>query len=687
MGACCENKPPSTSESSRLQQGSTSDTESSIWQLGLSLLLTGNIMVVSLAISSAEAAANITLFIHIALLGSMVIVFELIGRPLADGAWQALRERRITFDLFFMIGIGAAVGASLVSMISQHGPVYFEVAAVLLVIHAVGRKVGAFRRRQGLAAARAWAPDAKTVRRRDDDGQLRDVALAEVAVGDTIVVGPGEMICVDGIVESGTALVREAEITGESFATARRPGDTVYAGTHSVDGVLQIRATACAGQRLIDDVVASVERAWQRPSKWQEDAERAIEWFVPLVLVATTVTFAGWTIADDWTVGLFNALAVLLVACPCALGFAVPLAVWATMGKWARRGLVPNHGQCVETLSRVDTVVFDKTGTLTEPAPLLVDFVVADGSPVDAADLRHLIVEVEKAIDHPVARALGRLEGTLASPCCRSTVEVDSVKILPGRGIAARIRLDGAAHCLELTGSDRVELEDESGRHAAGLEALRARVHGGPRARHIVAVVDGQPAGVAAIDEQVRDTVDEGLSLLRSMGVEIGLMTGDHESRTRRLDLDWIEAGMKPDQKHRAVQGLQEQGKTVLFVGDGVNDAAAMAQSDVAIDVRGGAELASEVGDLRWSGEDLRAIGRVIATARDAFDTVRFNLRFATAYNTVGIAIAAAGLLHPVVAAVLMLSSSLFVTYKTTIAVESAAQRAWPSPDSFDQPE
>ncbi len=204
-------------------------------------------------------------------------------------------------------------------------------------------------------------------------------------------------------------------------------------------------------------------------------------------------------------------------------------------------------------------------------------------------------------------------------------------------------------------------------------------------------MVDGQPAGVAAIDEQVRDTVDEGLSLLRSMGVEIGLMTGDHESRTRRLDLDWIEAGMKPDQKHRAVQRLQERGKTVLFVGDGVNDAAAMAQSDVAIDVHGGAELAGEVGDLRWSGEDLRAIGRVIETARDAFATVRFNLRFATAYNAIGIAIAAAGLLHPVVAAVLMLSSSLFVTYKTTIAVESAAQRAWPtsvpSRHSFDQPE
>lgn len=677
MGACCDNSNPAPEISP--SESSVPDSEPSVWQLGLSLLLTGNTMVVGLAISSAEAAANITLFIHIALLGSLVIVFELVGRPLAHSAWGALRRQQITFDLFFMIGIAAALGASLVSMFGPGGPVYFEVAAVLLVIHAVGRKVGAFRRRQGLAAARAWAPENKIVHRRTSDGALQKVALTDIVVGDLIVVGPGDMIGVDGVVELGTALVQEAEFTGEFFATTRRPGDTVFAGTHSLDGTLEIRTKAPAGTRLIDDVVRSVEEAWKRPSKWQDDADEAVQWFVPLVLIATVATFVGWTLAEDWTVGLINALAVLLVACPCALGFAVPLTVWATMGKWARRGLVPSHGQCVETLSRVDTVVFDKTGTLTEPAPLLIDFVVADGAAVDPGDLRHMIVEVERVIEHPVARALARLEGALPSPCCRSELEVDSVEVLPGRGITAKLRLAGISHILTITGFDPAELADLDSRDAAIITTLRERIHGANRARHIVVYVDDQPMALAAIDEKIRDTVDEGLALLRSMKIEIGLMTGDQEYRTRRLELDFVHAGMTPAQKHDAVKGLQNRGKTVLFVGDGVNDAAAMAESDVAIYVAGGSELAGEVGDLRWSGDDLRAIGRVIATARDAFTTVRFNLRFAAIYNAAGVAIAAAGLLHPVIAAVLMMTSSLFVTYKTTISVEAAAEKAWGS--------
>ena len=682
MGACCDNSNPgATKKSPDSPQLSRADAEPSIWKLGASLLLAGNTMVVGLAISSAEAPANISLFIHITLLGSLIIIFELIGRPLARSAWRALWRPQITFDLFFLIGIAAALGASLVSMIGQSGPVYFEVAAVLLVIHAVGRKVGAFRRRQGLAAARAWAPDEKRVYRRTQSGQLQEVAVSDIDVGDLIVVGPGEMIGVDGTVESGTALVREAEITGESFATARRRGDTVYAGTHSLDGTLEVRTVASAGARLIDDVVESVEQAWQRPSKWQEDADRAVQWFVPLVLLATVATFVGWTMADDWTVGLFNALAVLLVACPCALGFAVPLTVWATMGKWARKGLVPKHGQCVETLSRVDTVVFDKTGTLTEPAPLLVDFVVSEQAPVTDADLRHMIVAVEKVIEHPIARALVRLEQTLPSPCCRAALEINSVEVLPGRGIVARLHHNGTPHSLKLTGNGRSDTDDACDLNDAIIDTLRDRICHTRRARHIIATLDGRPVGLAAIDEKVRDTVDEGLTLLRSMNIEIGLMTGDSQCRTRDLDLDFVHTAMTPVQKHGAIEDLQRRGKTVLFVGDGVNDAAAMAESDVAIDVAGGAELAGEVGDLRWSGDDLRAIGRIIETARDAFGTVRFNLHFATIYNVIGIAIAAAGLLHPVVAAVLMMTSSLFVTYKTTISVEAAAERAWPGDD------
>lgn len=673
MGACCNRADNgSPADISAGPDGPDRGEEPAIWKIGAGLLLAGNTMTVGLAISSVEAADNITLFIYIVLFASVVIVFELLGWPLAKGAWQGLKRWRINFDMFFLIAVVAAVGASMVSIATGAGAVYFEVAAILLVIHGIGRRVGTVNQRRAVDAARCFAADDTLVRRRDDNGRLETVASSRLEVGDRIVVGPGDRIVVDGTVHRGVALVRDTEITGETFATARRSGDGVFAGSYSVDGTLEIEATATAGSRVIDEVVDSVHHAWKRPSRWQRQARKTIRWFVPLVLMTTAVTFAAWTVAVDWTTGLFYALAVLLVACPCALGFAVPLAVWMTMGKWAARGMVPAHGQCVETMSRVDTVVFDKTGTLTEPAPGVVDFVIDDDGDVKEPLLRRLVVAVEEQIDHPVARALQTLDSDLCSKRCEPEMMVESTRLIAGLGIEATVRTVGATYRLRIGSTELVDELDD--REFWRLERLKRRAIVASCARVVAVVVDDRIAAVAVVDEQVRRRVQRGLERLDEMGLEVGLMTGDAVERTEPFDVDWVHARMTPVQKRDQVRRLQQQGRTVLFVGDGVNDAAAMATADVAIDVDGGAQLAAGVGDLRWCGEHLEAIPDAIDAARQAFSVVRFNLGFATVYNVVGIAVAAAGLLHPVVAAVLMMSSSLFVTWTTTGSLETQRQ-------------
>ncbi len=669
MGACCStntgNAPPVDTSPDK------SEAEPAIWRLGAGALLAGNAMTLGLAISSVDAPANITLFIHIALLASVVIVFELLGWPLFQGAMEGLRDRQINFDGFFLIAVAAAVGASLVSMVTT-GPVYFEVAAILLVIHGIGRRVGNARKRRGLAAARSFMPDDVEVRRRRTDGQIEVVAVEALTPGDRIVVAPGSTIPIDGVVHEGISLVEETEVTGESFAATRRPGDSVYAGTQPLDGVLEIETTAAVGQRLLDRVVDSVETAWQRPASWRRQAQQTIRWFVPLVLIAALATFAGWTLATDWTTGLFYALAVLLVACPCALGFAVPLAVWMTLGRWASRGLVAAHGQCVETLSRVDTVIFDKTGTLTETTPTLSDIVVTDDH--DRDFVKTLIVAVESQVDHPVARALTRLQKDLPPPCCRPSIALVSTHLLAGLGVEAVLQVDGQRRHLKIGAPDLVDSCPGPSRLREQLQRLRSRSPAPSRTREVVVLLDDLPVALAMIDETPRAHVDQAIAQLKSMGIAVGLITGDDACRAARFDTDFRQTRSTPEDKQRHVQRLQSRGRTVLFVGDGVNDAAAMAQADVAIDVADGAPLASEVGDIRWSGDDLRAIVEAITSARDAFSVVRFNLGFATIYNVAGIALAAAGLLHPVVAAILMMTSSLFVSWKTTASLDPTAQ-------------
>lgn len=631
------------------------------FRIGVAALLGGNAMVVGLSINLSSLAPNLRLFIEIALLGSTALVFELVGRPLARNAAEAIRDGELSFEFLFLAGILGSVGASVVSMFRGSGPVYFEVASLLMAVYAAGDTVGRISRARGMEAARSLGIDVETCRVRTDCGHTREVPLEEISVGDRVVVRPGETVPVDGAVTDGEGFVRDAHVTGEWASTVKRPGDRVYGGSDVVDRELVVETRAAPGERMVDSIRASVEAAWNRPSDWEREADRIVQWFFPAVVGLTAATFAYWFWAASWDVALFHSLAVLLIACPCALGFAVPLAVWLTLGSYAERGLVAEEGSFVERLARCDAALFDKTGTLTTGGARLVDFVA--NPEVGAREaLRALVRTLEQGSDHPVAEAF-RAADLEEDPRWRLLASYP----VPGAGIRGTVRDTETGASIEVAVGTRAVVPREQ---TSELEELVERLHREPGHRTVAVVVDGEVAAAASVAEESAPGIDEMLESLRAAGVAPALVTGDRSERARELGFDRVYAGMQPDEKEALVRELQDRDREVLYVGDGVNDAAAMAAADVGIAKRRGSEWTVDVADATWHGEDPTQLADALDRARTSLSLIRSNLGYAVVYNAVGIGAAAAGYLHPVAAAVLMVGSSLFVTWRTVLTLE-----------------
>ncbi len=629
-------------------------------RIGLGTVIAAQSMAVDLAFNTSEASPRARTVAHLVVLAATVGTLALLGWPLLRAAAAELRRRRLTLEAMFLTGIVGAFTASVLATVTGEGAVYFEIVSILLVVYSLGQQISRVARDRAIRAAEAWAPALMTCDVVGEDGAVTTVPASEVDEGAAVLVHPGRTIPVDGVVTDGVGFVRESEMTGELFAAVRRPGDHVFAGTHSVDATLTVRVTAAGGDRRIDHIVAAVEQARSAPTSLQRQADRFIGWLLPLVVAVAAATFVGWTAVGPWETALFNAMAVLLVACPCALGLATPLALWVAVGRLGSRGLVVRHGDAVETLAAVDTAVFDKTGTLTETTPGLVDLVVEPPDGLGKADVKAMLDAVERASGHPIGEAFQGLGGKATR-----TIAVERVQVLPGVGVAATVRMmTGARHDVAV-GNRRLLEWDQ----APAWNALRDRLRG--RGHVLAAVVDGRVAAAAVVEEQLRSSWTDALAALRGeLAVTPVLMTGDVEERAAGLGVEEVHARQGPADKFRHVRRLQRAGRRVLFVGDGVNDSAAMAAADVSVAVAGGADLAAEVGDVVWHGSDLETIPWAIGVARDSIRTVRTNMAFAAVYNLSGVALAAAGVLHPVVAAILMTCSSLIVTWR-------AAGREW----------
>jgi len=630
-----------------------------VWlRIGAGAVLAGNSMVLSLAVNLSDATQTERLTLQLVLLAMALTTIGLLGWPLLRAAIDQIRHRRIPFEGLFLAAICGAFGASVWAMQDPQGDVYFEVISILLVIYAFGQEIGSLGRARVVRSLERWIPEDVMCDRIRPDGGLERVAATSIQRGEVIRIKPGEVIPVDGRIQSGHAFVSEAEITGESFSAAKEPGARVYAGTRPVDGTIDVCAESTATSSQIERIVNAVHAARRTQAPIERQVDRLAAFFLPIVLLVAGATFVVWTLQSSINDGIFNAMAVLLIACPCAMGFATPIAIWATLGRLASQGLVAHGGDTIEALATVDVAIFDKTGTLTDDRTELIELIVEPHSPFDASLIRELAITVQRGSQHPVAAALAELELSGA----HGKLAVESMRVLPGIGVEATVHVHArdTRHLVQIGEATHLVADQ----HAWAV--LCQQMTGASNHRKLAIVIDSQVAGLAVVGETSKQSVHSAFSALSKLGIRTMVLTGDQRSRAASLPADEVCARQTPDDKLARVEALQAEGRRVLFVGDGINDSPALAVSDVSIAVGTGTPLAISSGDIVWHGRDLRAIPTAIHHCRAALRMIRSNLLIAGTYNTVGIIAAALGLIHPILAAVLMTVSSLTVSLRAS---------------------
>ena len=625
-------------------------------RLGIGLLIAGQSMIFGLAINLEEQTTRmVKLGVQGAILAGTLLVIALLGWPLFRSAFDEFRRGRVTIEALFLLTMTGAMFASLQSFITGDGPVYFEVVSIVLVVYSLGKLIGARSRAAALASARAWSNPLKTCRLVEGQNEKGRVEVATVLPGDLVEVHAGETIAVDGVIREGIGFVSEAPVTGEPFAVVKRRGDSVLAGMISHDAVLRIEATAPGSARQIDKLVEAVEAARERPTSLQAQADRIGRVFLPFVIAVALITFVIWTYLSGWRTGLFNSMSVLLVACPCALGLATPIVIWSALNRLAARGLVAHSGDAIERLAQVDRVVFDKTGTLTEEHFAVVDIAtLAEGN--ERARILGWLSLIEAHSDHPIAKPFAALPRTYPM---NETPRIVAHRTIPGCGVEAELEVGRTVHRLRVGRPDWIcssKSETES------LLFARLRVRDGHR---IDFAIDGKLAAIAFVAERLRDSAHDAVAALRNLRLPVTVLTGDTTERATALGMGTAEGNLLPDDKRERIEQVQQAGDKALMIGDGINDASALATAHAGIGLASGTELANGAASATLYHGDLRTIPWAIAFSRMAMQTVRRNLLRAAAYNLVGISLAAFGVLQPVAAALLMAISSLLVAWSS----------------------
>lgn len=621
-------------------------------------------MLLGFAVNLTPPSGPIRTVLHAALAGSAVLVLAVLGWPLGRASWECVCRKRITVELMFLAGIVGAFGASLFSSFTGIGAVYYEVVAVLLVVYTIGKTLTARARERALAETARLRDTFDVCRRVKPDGAIELCPAAAIETGDRVRVYPGEPIPVDGRILTGTSFVQETPLTGEPQAVVRRPGDRILAGSWAEDGELDVEATVPGRGRQLDELLQWVERARSETADeatggMRSLVDRLTSWFLPSVMTIALATFVFWGWRGEWDHGLFNSLAVLLVACPCALGLAAPLAQWNALATLAARGVACRSTATLERLAKVNRVVFDKTGTLSEEQQSLIDFAAVEG-PRFRENLLLLLAEVQSRSRHPVARAFARAANPGASE-----LRVRALKTVPGGGIEAWVEGQGTEQRLQVgtrawARGDRTRDEEES----RLLKELRAD----PLDQWVYVALEGRLVGIGVVRERLRDSTASAWQQVQALGCAVSVLTGDQSERAVRLlpaaEPGAVEGSLRPADKALRVEAWEKEGASVAFVGDGINDAPALRAASVGIALNSGATLATATADLVMCGGDLREVPRAIALARQVRNGIRSNLLFALTYNVLGIALAASGRIGPISAALLMVGSSTIVAWR-----------------------
>jgi len=573
------------------------------------------------------------------------------GASFYIAAWKALRAGTGNMDLLVALGTSAAyLYSAYLAVSGTDGNTYFEAAAVVITLVLLGRWLEARAKRAtggAIRALMALRPELARVER--EDGEI-EVPVAAVSVGDVVVVRPGERLPTDGRVLSGTSAVDESLLTGESLPVEKQPGDMVIGGAINGSGLLRIKTTAVGGQATLARIISLVEGAQAKKARVQRLVDRVAAVFVPIVLAGALVAFLGWyLLGGNFAEGLIAAVAVLVIACPCTLGLATPTALMVGTGAAARAGILIRDAEALERAHRVDTVVLDKTGTVTEGRPTVTE-VVTNG--IDEAALP-VCAAAQTGSEHPLAGAvLARAEG-IRLP------KLEDFQGHPGRGLTALVAGRRVA-----IGNRALMAEH---RVPAPLEAKARRLEEQGRTIMWIAALEPEPAlfGLIAVMDPVKPSAAEAVRRLHAAGIETVLLTGDNrrtaEAVAASLGLSRLRAEVLPQDKAAEVGLLQKQGHRVAMVGDGVNDAPALAQADVGIAMGTGTDVAMQTAGITLMRGDPLLIADAIAVSRATYRKIRQNLFWAFFYNVVGIPLAGMGLLNPVIAGAAMAFSSVSV--------------------------
>jgi Cu+-exporting ATPase len=608
---------------------------------------------------------------NLLLLGLTLPVYLWAGAPFLSGAVRTLRRRTANMDTLVALGTTAALALSVAATFfpstvaaagaGPMGPVYYEAVGVILTLLLLGRYFETRSRGRASSAVRKLLDLAPRKARRLERGVETEVPLSDVRVGDLLRVKPGDAVPVDGVVRGGRSAVDESLVTGESLPVEKVLGDRVIGGTVNGDGVLDVEAGAVGEKTALAQIARLVQAAQASKPPVQKLADRISGVFVPIVLGIAVVTWVVWYVAGPDPRALYATIAfasVLVIACPCALGLATPTAILVGTGRGAQMGILFRSAEAIERARAVTLVLLDKTGTITEGSPQLTDRVHVAGVP--DAELLGFAAALEAGSAHPLARAVvaaARAKGIEVPP-------VEGFASRSGFGVtgtaAGRRVVLGNARLFEEEHVDLAPVRDELARFASEGKTP------------LLVGADGRLLGVLAVADPDKPTSAQAVRRLREDGLRVAMLTGDREDTARavaaRIGIEEVHAGILPPEKADLVRSLQERGEIVAMVGDGVNDAPALARADLGVAIGAGADVAIEASDVTLLGRDLTAVPDAVALSRATLSTIRQNLAFAFVYNALGIPIAAGALfpltgwmLSPMIASAAMAASSVSV--------------------------
>jgi len=622
-----------------------------LWKLGLSLIIAGQSMVWSLSVNLSELSSFDSVYwaLHGLLLCSSLIVCLLLGLPLLQETYDALKQGEITVEAMFLLSALGAMVASVLSSIRGQGPVFYEVVCIVLCIYSIGKTIGQKAKSKVLTAVDEFKKNISKVKILTKNGSTHLVELHETTVGMLAVLEPGDMAAVDGDVVAGQSFITQTHLTGEPLPIACGIGSRILAGSYVMDGRLEVEIKAAAGHRFLDQILDSICSTPITPSRSLKRSRAIMQAFVPAVACLSLSTFLIWQGYVGWQQALLHSMSVLLVACPCAFGLALPIAFWSALWNLAQVGILVKNGDFFDILSRTNSWIFDKTGTLTHLDLMINKWSIDPSSPYAQTTVQSLVHQLQYGLNHPISQAF-----THNWQSCPD-MTVQNRQWVAGCGVVGEIAYKDQLYSIRIG-------------HSGWIAYPHKQAVNQPSSKRLEIEINGYWVGYVLLKEIIKpDTLDT-LTALTQLTPEIAILSSDPSSAWHQLGSIPIQSPLSPFEKADYVKKCKKNNRTVIFVGDGINDTAAMAAADACIVIATSSDLVQSHADAILTHGSIKPILKAYSIARATMQTVWSNQLLALGYNILGISLACAGYLHPVLAALIMAASSATVSIRALYA-------------------